>query len=550
MNPEIIRTVDQLLAAVGELDRGTVHALSDRLARQVRQDPGLVPLDVARRVLGGLRRKRFFAQMQRVGDALVQAGQEAPAVRRLYAQSLIDQGALTAAAAVLRELRDDPGEQAEVHGLLGRVFKQRYVEAVRCGQAGHGPARNADAIREAIRWYHGPFAASPAQNYWHGINAVACTARARRDGVDDDTVADPQAVARQVLARIRARGDDADAWELATALEACVALDDEDAALGRAVRYTGHPGTDAFELASTLRQLEEVWCLDGTRGMGKAILPLLRGALLQRETGAIEVTPRDVREAVREATDEPDRRRFLQQVFGADAYASYENYQLGAARARIVARIGREAGGRGEGTGFLVRGADLSDRFRDAPWLLLTNAHVVSTDAAHGARHTPPLHPDEAVVTFQALPLDEQNRVRSYRVTEVLAVSGPAELDYAVLRLDRPVEGIGDTDVCQAAKRLPVNNQRCRVYIIGHPGGGSLSYSMQDNLLLDYEVPRIHYRTPTEGGSSGSPIFNAQWQIIGLHHAGSREMPQLRGQGGTYEANEGIWIQSIREALA
>jgi V8-like Glu-specific endopeptidase len=63
-------------------------------------------------------------------------------------------------------------------------------------------------------------------------------------------------------------------------------------------------------------------------------------------------------------------------------------------------------------------------------------------------------------------------------------------------------------------------------------------------------VPRLHYRAPTEGGSSGSPIFNIQWKLIGVHHAGDRAMARLNGQPGTYEANEGIWIQAIRESLA
>jgi len=81
------------------------------------------------------------------------------------------------------------------------------------------------------------------------------------------------------------------------------------------------------------------------------------------------------------------------------------------------------------------------------------------------------------------------------------------------------------------------------------PAPGSLSFSIQDNVLLDHEAPRLHYRAPTEGGSSGSPVFNSQWKLIGLHHAGSKEMRRLHGQAGTYAANEGIWIQSIIEEM-
>jgi V8-like Glu-specific endopeptidase len=89
-----------------------------------------------------------------------------------------------------------------------------------------------------------------------------------------------------------------------------------------------------------------------------------------------------------------------------------------------------------------------------------------------------------------------------------------------------------------------------RVYVIGHPRGGGLSYSLNDNLLLDHERPRVHYRAPTEGGSSGSPIFNQQWDLIALHHAGGTEMKMLNGKPGTYPANEGLDFQSIREAVA
>lgn len=540
MDERITETIEALTDAVALLDRARVDDLSRHLAAQLRRAEASLPLQQAKPLLGMLRRKRFFAPMQRVAEALILSGQDAAVVRRQYAQALIDQGALTAAAAVLREIAVDPEERNEARGLLGRVYKQRYVDSAPCDRSAQGAAarHNADALYDATRSYHEAYLEAPADNYWHGINAVACALRARRDGLPADVVPDPQAVARDVLARIKDAGDNAGAWQHATALEALVALGDDDAGLGRAVRYTQHADADAFEIASTLRQLEEVWCLSSTQGIGQVLLPVLRGALLQRETGAITVTPDEVRHDVRRPT--------LEKVLGSDAFVSYETYQKGVSRARTIARIGKELGGRGEGTGFLVRGSDLSDRFADRDWLLLTNAHVIS----NREEHAPAVFPEDAVVTFQALPPDGQNSPRVYEVDEVLRVSGPAELDFAVVKLKGNIDGVTDDDHCDVARRLPVNNQKGRVYIIGHPAGGSLSYSLNDNLLLDYDERLLHYRTPTEGGSSGSPVYNAQWQLIGLHHAGSRDMPRLRGQTGSYEANEGIWIQAIRAALA
>jgi V8-like Glu-specific endopeptidase len=60
---------------------------------------------------------------------------------------------------------------------------------------------------------------------------------------------------------------------------------------------------------------------------------------------------------------------------------------------------------------------------------------------------------------------------------------------------------------------------------------------------------RLHYRAPTAGGSSGSPVFNEDWEVMGLHHLGGKlGVEKLNGKSGTYAANEGLWIQSIVKA--
>ena len=61
----------------------------------------------------------------------------------------------------------------------------------------------------------------------------------------------------------------------------------------------------------------------------------------------------------------------------------------------------------------------------------------------------------------------------------------------------------------------------------------------------------LQYRAPTQPGSSGSPVFAGQgWRVIGLHCRGGKEMRKLNGQSGLHEANEGVWIQSIRQNMA
>jgi V8-like Glu-specific endopeptidase len=87
------------------------------------------------------------------------------------------------------------------------------------------------------------------------------------------------------------------------------------------------------------------------------------------------------------------------------------------------------------------------------------------------------------------------------------------------------------------------------VYVVGHPLGGGVSFSLQDNLLLDWDQRLVHYRTPTEPGSSGSPVFDDQWRLIAIHHAGGSNMRKLNGKPGTYKANEGINILAIIEQI-
>ena len=89
-----------------------------------------------------------------------------------------------------------------------------------------------------------------------------------------------------------------------------------------------------------------------------------------------------------------------------------------------------------------------------------------------------------------------------------------------------------------------------RVYVIGYPLGGPLSISLQDSEWLDRDDRVLHYRTPTDPGSSGSPVFDQKyWTVIGLHHKGKTDMPRLGGKPGTYEANEAISIAAIRDAI-
>jgi S1-C subfamily serine protease len=243
----------------------------------------------------------------------------------------------------------------------------------------------------------------------------------------------------------------------------------------------------------------------------------------------------------------------LERVLGTVGLQTLTWLRTGMERARSVALI-RGPGGRGIGTGFLMRGGDLHPALGDE-LLVVTNAHVVSELQDDGG-----IEPDQAMITFEAQNGAAGSQQPQYHVAKLLWNSPKQHLDTSLLRPDPAVAGIAP---CPIAKSLPALNNDQRVYIIGHPEGGELSFSLQDNELLDHEGPPggkptqperclIHYRAPTEPGSSGSPVFNEapDWQVIGLHHAGGEYVRKLNGQSGTYAANEAIWIQSIAKAMA
>ena len=82
------------------------------------------------------------------------------------------------------------------------------------------------------------------------------------------------------------------------------------------------------------------------------------------------------------------------------------------------------------------------------------------------------------------------------------------------------------------------------VTIIQHPRGGTKSITLRDNLIVDLLDHFIHYQTDTERGSSGGPIFNDQWQVVGLHHAGVKKKDE---NGNVLSVDGGIWTPDMSE---
>src|SRR5205085_5393919 len=153
------------------------------------------------------------------------------------------------------------------------------------------------------------------------------------------------------------------------------------------------------------------------------------------------------------------------------------------------------------------------------------------------------LNKDWLVDTSEYAPSDEEVKPKNLPTTE--------QLDYALLRLGQAVgdEPIGSTNDPSAQKRgwihldavadgdPPIGSP---VVIVQHPKGDPLSFAIEiDGVLsVNKNSTRVRYRTNTEPGSSGSPVFDLEWKLIALHHAGDPDYSQFHKPG----YNQGVLI--------
>ena len=93
-----------------------------------------------------------------------------------------------------------------------------------------------------------------------------------------------------------------------------------------------------------------------------------------------------------------------------------------------------------------------------------------------------------------------------------------------------PIGRTSDTEVSEL--------DDARLYVIGHPHVGELQISMYDNKSLGVldSGDRVQYRSPTEAGSSGSPVLTEDLSAVALHE----------GTVASMEANQGVLLDAIR----
>jgi WD40 repeat protein len=82
-----------------------------------------------------------------------------------------------------------------------------------------------------------------------------------------------------------------------------------------------------------------------------------------------------------------------------------------------------------------------------------------------------------------------------------------------------------------------------RVLLVQHPKGREKQLVQNDNRVLPYNQNGLlknylRYTTASDYGSSGSPVFNSNWELVALHHAAIAKEEILPEENATSEAKE------------
>jgi endonuclease G len=124
------------------------------------------------------------------------------------------------------------------------------------------------------------------------------------------------------------------------------------------------------------------------------------------------------------------------------------------------------------------------------------------------------------------------------------------ELDFTIIAVGKRVSGKGrlsDFGYCPMKDLSASETPEQLAHIIGHPKGRFKQTAICNILKTAINDEVIQYYADVEVGSSGSPIFNSEWQFIALHHWGAptRKTPALYIEKDPKDIREGIRISAI-----
>jgi V8-like Glu-specific endopeptidase len=174
------------------------------------------------------------------------------------------------------------------------------------------------------------------------------------------------------------------------------------------------------------------------------------------------------------------------------------------------------------------------------PSLVMTNHHVIN---ARNEGEPPAVEADLKLQAQSArayLDFDADD-LKGNEIPIQCIEAWDSGLDYAILR----VNDTGRAPLRRATGMLILGNDPVPVNIIQHPGGRGKRYAIRNNLVSATTANDLRYFTDTESGSSGSPIFNDFWEVVGLHRASIYATNvQFQGKTTAY-LNQGTQLHAI-----
>ncbi len=197
------------------------------------------------------------------------------------------------------------------------------------------------------------------------------------------------------------------------------------------------------------------------------------------------------------------------------------------------------------GTGFLV-----------SPDLLITNNHVLKNSQFC----------EKSIAQF-----NYEDDVDFCPKQDILFSLDPNQFFYTCTSLDFTLVAVNSKDIAGQTELHRFGFLKLRegsgkaligeyVSMIHHPNKERKQISIRENRIVDMLENFIHHKADAMGGSSGAPIFNDNWDVLGIHHGGiprKNEDGKLISLDGSqwdtwmgedrlqYEYNEGIRISKI-----
>jgi endonuclease G, mitochondrial len=215
----------------------------------------------------------------------------------------------------------------------------------------------------------------------------------------------------------------------------------------------------------------------------------------------------------------------LERIFQANNLLPIAYLEQGTKVAQSIGRVvikHRDRTTRGYGTGFLV-----------SPQLLLTNNHVL---------------PDSDTAANSQIEFNYQTAFGGTTQSPTAFDLDPATFFVTDKRLDYSLVAVTSQSASGLALGqfgwLPLIAAQGKIIlgefvnIIQHPNGERKQIAMRENVLIDVLTDFLQYQTDTAPGSSGSPVFNDQWEVVALHHSG---VPKRNQQNQILALNGQVW---------